>query len=263
MSNEKQATQLHEVLAAEKTVMSKFQALYAHDLGKLGKEHFFTGHIKVLKMINDSPANAVLEAAAREEKLVVTNVYDTVKWTTDAWADSENLLATKNRSNQNARADILVGERVIANDVPVDELMGLENRLVQLRDLIKAAPTLDAAKNWENIPGQSKYLWKANPEVTTKTEKIIDVKELTAATDKFPAQVKEFTRDEVVGQFTRTVFSGATTTIAKSESLTRVEALIVAVKQARTRANNVPVTKVEIGRDIVDFLLEPIKDATL
>ena len=50
-----------------------------------------------------------------------------------------------------------------------------------------------------------------NPEVTTKQEKIISPVVLYEATDKHPAQIKEISKDIVVGSFTKTVSSGAIT----------------------------------------------------
>lgn len=256
--SDKKETKLHEILAAEKSVTSKATLLLQETLTKLGKGHFFEGHLKTLTMIQEGPTKAAIEAAAREHKALPTTVQDTLNYTMASWANAENLLATKNLTNQSAKADIMIGATKLAEGVPIDELMGLENRLVELRKIFHAVPTLDASKVWKK--GDLPFTYLAEPEIATKTDKTIDAKVLYPATDKHPAQVKEYSYDETVGQFTRVITSGATTTYAKAEALTRLDDLIVAVKQARTRANDIPATKLNVGSAIADYLMEPINN---
>lgn len=66
--------QLHELLAAEKTVNAAWKTLQAETLKKLGNEHFFSGVSKSLKMIEDSPQNEAIEQQYIENKMVPTTV---------------------------------------------------------------------------------------------------------------------------------------------------------------------------------------------
>jgi hypothetical protein len=168
----------------------------------------------------------------------------------------------KSKSNQIAVANLLFQGEVIAKDVPVDELLGLESRLKALRVVLDAMPTLQAGQEWvKNINDTLVHSWvSATPEVTTKTKKLTTPVVLYEATDKHPAQVKEVSEDKVVGTFTNTKVSGCATSAQKAQILANVDELIMQAKQARMRANMVDADKSKIGETLVRILLEPLKD---
>jgi hypothetical protein len=253
-------SKLHQLLAAEKPVLAAATKMMAETEAKMGKEAtFFAGHTKVLKLIQDSPSKDALEKAGSETKVLASTVPDTLQYALNYWANAENILFQKNRTNQNAKADIVVGDVTVAKDVPVDELLGLEARLPQLRELIQRLPTLDASKKWIRNSDQGRYVWQTEqPEVAVKTEKRVEPVVLYAATDKHPAQVKEYTKDDVVGSFELIRQSGAITSRAKADALGNIDALIVAVKKARSQANEVEVVAGNIGQDIVAAIFAPI-----
>ncbi len=252
-------TKLHELLAAEKTVASAWNALQAETEKKLGNDHFFQGHTKSLKMIEDSSANEAIEAAAADHKEVPTNVFDTLHYAFSIFANAENLQFQKNMTNTQALATVMYQGKPLFENLPVDQLLGLEARLAKIRAIMLAVPTLDAAKRWTrngNSPS-----WVSEPEHSTKTEKIMVPVVLAAATDKHPAQVKESTKDNVVGKFTQVRFSGAATAIQKAEAIKRVDELLVEVKQARMRANETVVSPTldRIGDKLAALLLVPFQ----
>lgn len=248
---------LHELLAIEKSSLSQSNVLMQETLQKFGKDHFFKGWIKRLKMIKDSPDNAALEQSAAEDREVPTTVYDTLKYVFDVWAKSEDVQMRKNLANQKASGELQLGSTTW--NLPVDELMGLENRLLKIRELFHAIPTLDATKTW--IPSAVKAdVWQsAHPDVTTKTEKVTTAVVLYEATKEHPAQVKEVSRDDVVGAFTTTQFSGAISSIKKAEALSRIDQLIEEVKKARMRANCTEVPKESIGGALAEYILQPLQ----
>jgi flagellin-like hook-associated protein FlgL len=251
-------TKLHELLAAEKTVLNASKILLEETEAKFGKDHFFTGMDKSLQMINESPTKDAIEKAAREVRPVTTTVDATLAYFFANWNKAEDLLFVKNKTNQTAVANIEFEGTVIASDVPVDELLGLENRLETLRRVIQRVPTLDASKSWIPALEVGDGIWKtAIAETTTKTEKEVTSAVLYPATEKHPAQIKEISKDITVGSFTLTKFSGATTTRAKAESLSRIDTLISEVKKARTRANNIDIVADTIGQKITDIILAP------
>jgi hypothetical protein len=98
------------------------------------------------------------------------------------------------------------------------------------------------------------------PEFGTKTEKIMVPVILAEATDKHPAQVKESTRDNIVGKFTTVKRSGAATAIQKAEAIKLVDELLVEIKKARMRANDTTTTAEKLGSDLVKVLLAPFKE---
>lgn len=251
---------LHEILAVEKTVAAASNALIKDTIDKFGKDHFFRGEEKSLKMLDETLATKVEEDAARTSTQLTTTVPATLDFMFQVWGRAEDVLFTKNVSNTKALADIIYRGTVIHADVPVDELMGLESRLEYLRDnVLKRMPTVDASKAWKASPMNEHGVWVAPPELTTKTQKEMVPVVLAPATDKHPAQVKESTRDAVVGTFTRVQFSGAATAMQKSEVLLAVDDLIAAIKQARMRANSVEIEGGVIAHKIIDVLMAPFK----
>lgn len=244
---------LYELLAAEATVSGQFKVLFTETMDKFKKSNsYFSGHVKTLTMLEDSPSNRALEASSREEKVLATNVPDTLSYLMDYWVKKEDVLFQKNRTNQAAVADIVFRGRVLATNVPVDELMGLEARLKELRELLAAMPTLDASKNWVPDTQRGRGYWVAESDVVSvKTEKVFVPLVLTAATDKHPAQVKESFVDKPVGSYTQRNFSGAAKSEHKADALGTVDDLIVAVRQARNKANTVEAVTDRIGSVIM------------
>jgi hypothetical protein len=242
-------TKLHELLASEKTVAAAWNTLHAETLKKLGNEQFYQGHDKALKMLADHPNNEAIEAAAAEHKRMQTNVYDTLDYALGIFANAENLQAAKNVTNTKALADVHFRNGILFAALPVDELLGLENRLGKMRELMLAVPTLDASRQWSLDPQTG--AWTGQPEYSTKTEKIIGAVELSPATDKHPAQIEKVTRDVPVGKITLVRRSGAATAVQKAEAIKLVDELLVEVKKARMRANE---TELVSGQRVGDTL---------
>jgi hypothetical protein len=258
-------TVLHELLAAEKTVTNARDRLAEDTDNKFRKaESFFTGGTKTLELLGDDPSNDKVEAAARVDKELATTVVATLDYYLTYWGKAETLLAQKNVTNTHALAELEFRGKVIAHAVPVDELMGLEVRLTELRKLALVIPTLDASRAWalDKLAQQPGTWQSVQPTVTTKTEKVEVPVILVQPTKEHPAQVKISSADKVVGTFTTQHTSGATTAIQKANLLSVIDDLIIEVKSARVRANSVEVAKgSEIGRVIKDLLMEPLLNA--
>jgi len=256
---------LHEVLASEKTVTAARDHLHEDTQTKFKKaDQYFTGMIKSLKMIEDSPEAEAIEQAAKQEKELPTTLVTTMDYYLSFWAKAENLLFQKNVTNTQAVTSLLFRGSLVADNVPVDELMGLEVRIGELRKLILEMPTLDASKNWElDLIAPQAGTWKATSnQVTTKTEKDEVTAIIVPANDKHPAQVKTTIKDKVVGKFTLQTSSGATTAIQKANMIAAMDDFLIEVKTARTRANSVEVVPVDpIGNIIKDILMASLLDA--
>lgn len=96
-------SKLHELLAAEKTPNAAWNALFEDTVKKFANpDHFFNGHSKSLKMIQDNPANEAIESQAKEEKPVTTTVFDTLEYALGIYANAEDLQYQKNKTNQKA-----------------------------------------------------------------------------------------------------------------------------------------------------------------
>jgi hypothetical protein len=256
--------QLHELLAAEKTATAQRDNLAKETENKFAKgEQYYSGFTKTLKMLGDDPSNASVEAAARQDKTLPTTVVSTIDYFFKFWGRAEDVLFQKNVTNTKAVADIEYKGNVIAKDVPVDELMGLETRLSDLRKMFTQMPTLDASKDWEpDTSAAQPGTWRAvNDSVTTKTEKVMTPVVLYPHSEKHPAQIEKVTKDVVVGTFTTKTISGATTAIQKANALAAIDELLIEVKKARTRANSVPVVNVQIGKTLTDIIFGALSEA--
>lgn len=252
-------TKLHELLAAEKTPNGAWNTLFEDTLKKFkNPAHFFEGHSKSLKMIDDNPANAAVEGQAREEKPVATTVYDTLEYALEIYGRAEDLQYQKNLTNRAATATVMWKGQPLLVDLPVDELLGLESRLEKLKQLIIEVPTLDATKHWELASNIGLFVWEVKyPEETTKTEKQNIPITLKEATKEHPAQMQMVTKDVVVGKFTTVKRSGAATAVQKAEAIKRIDELRIEIKQARMRANETEVKPGKIASKIVGLILEP------
>lgn len=228
---------LHELLAVEDTVTSAAEKLISSSAEKFNKHsEFFAGGVRTLARLKDSAEDKAIETAARRVKELPTDVAETLSYIFPYMEKALNLKLSKHLTNQIAVADIELDGRVLAKAVPVDFLLDLEKALPRWRTLFSAMPTLDPSRLWSP---ERKGVWKAEAPATSQTEKIAYPVVLAAATEKHPAQVKEATKDIVVGTFSQTDFSGAATTQQKADVLALCDRLIVAVKQARMRANAV------------------------
>jgi hypothetical protein len=251
---------LHEVLAVEKTKSDAANHLLTETGAKFGKEHFFSGHVKTLKMIADTPENEAMSKAAREERALPTTVYDTLEYMFALWAEAEDVIFQKNVTNTKALADVELNGLIIATDIPVDELLGLEVRLDKIRGVLKLMPTIDAARSWDKALDRGQNVWVTrDAQTTSKTEKTMIPVVLAEATKEHPAQVKESTKDIVVGTFEKRDWSGAVTAVQKANCLKRIDDLIAAVKAARMRANKTEVIPGSIGLTISNLILETLK----
>lgn len=253
--------QLHELLAAEKTPTGAWNSLLEETHKKFKTPAtYYDGYSKKLQMLEDTPANKVLEAQALEEKPVVTTVYETLEWVFGIYARAEDLQFQKNSTNARATATVMWEGAPFLENLSVDELLGLEARLTKIRGLFMDIPTLDASKHWKRNPDISPHIWETMyPEENTKTEKTIVPVITVAATKEHPAQVQIVPKDVVVGQITKISRSGAATAAQKADAIKRVDDLLIEVKQARMRANQTEVVPGAIGQVLVDFLLEPFE----
>lgn len=227
---------LHELLAVEDTVVAASEKLIAETNDKFNKHsEFFTGAVRILRRLKDSPEDKAIEQAQRRVKELPTDVPDTLQYIFPYLEKALDLKLSKHLTNQKAVADIELDGTVVAANVPVDFLLDLEKAIPKWRAMYATMPTLDPSRAW--VP-ERKGVWKSKePQTASQTEKIMYPVVMAEATDRHPAQIKEATKDIVVGTFEQTDFSGAATTQQKADVLALCDRLLTAVKQARMRAN--------------------------
>lgn len=250
-------TKLHEILAVERTKIAASNKLMEDAANKFKKDQFFLGFVKSLKMIQDSAENTALEESSRENKELNTTVPETLAYMFKYWNEAEDIIFTKNKTNQLAIANLEYKGSVLVENVPVDQLLGLEVRLENLRKVLELIPTHDASKEWILLDsGRLGEYASATIETTSKTEKTMTPVVLYEATEHHPAQIERVTVDKIVGTFSRKVTSGAATSKQKAALLTTIDELIVESKKARMRANSIDASPVKIGNILTDLLMD-------
>lgn len=254
-------TSLHEVLAAEKDRAKAADKAIEDVRAKFRKGEMFEGKIRTLRMVNDShPNKERMEAAESKEVPVVTGVIETLDYALNLWAKAEDVRATKNATNCIAKSHLILDDRILLEDVPVDELMGLEKRLESLRALLSEVPSISARRAWrESSRWPIAGLLEAPPETANKTESTIYGIQLSPATEKHPAQIKEASRVDIIGTFTDISFTAALTTDQKAKVLSVMDDLIVACRAARNRANSVSIVDSKVGQAIKDVIMGALK----
>ncbi len=162
-------------------------------------------------------------------------------------------VATKDRTNQHANADIIIGGSVLVPGVPMSHLLWLEHYLVEWKGYLTALPVLNPTRNWTLDEGTG--LYKSEPEEQVRFAKEVASLVLIPPTDKHPGQAQPYNRETRTGKYITTILSGAVRESRKKELIAKTDLLLGAVKDAIARANHTPVTEVSEGETILGFLL--------
>lgn len=243
---------LHEIIAAEPNVTGVFNSMREETLKVFDKPDNFLRIVQEKKHFNEEDTR--LDTS--ETKELVTTVKDRLNYLLNkSFSNYLDLQITKDATNQVAKADLVVGDTVVAKDVPGTMLLQLEKELKSIRELVLKAPTLQAGPVWVTDPNEPNLMVVEQPKVTFTTKKTMKPVILVQATDKFPAQVEKVNEDVAVAKIETKTWSGMLTSKEKAEILSRVDALLVAAKRARQRANSAEVVRTKIGKAVADFIL--------
>lgn len=252
-------TQLHEILAVEKTRSNAAKEAIADSRRKFSAHsQFFAGRSRTLTMFSDGPENVALQAAESSIQMPTTSVVDTMAYTMDLWAKAQDVRATKDLTNTVAKADVMMNGAVFLSDVPADTLMGLIAQAKEIKETLALAPTMDPTKQWlRNDAG-----FYMSPVVTSvKNKKEEYGLELSPATERHPAQVKACTREVPVGKFEDQVYSTLWTTNQKATALAWMDDFMAELQAALQRANQVEIIPSKVGATVAAALLGAIKAA--
>jgi hypothetical protein len=243
---------MHELLAVESTIAGNYNRDMVETQKAFSKPELFTKLVKVVKHFEE----AMSHLDTVETVDMATTVKDRLEWFGAIAAKYLDVQLQKDKTNQSAKADLIVEGTVIATAVPATTLLMLETKLQDIRKVIEQAPTLPAGIEWlpatSEAPGR--YVNKDDAK-TFKTSKKTQAVVLYEATKEHPAQVKEVTVDHPVAEILAKRFSGATTAADKAAKLGRLDSLLQAAKTARQKANTAEADASKFGDDIVSFIL--------
>ena len=251
---------LHELLAVEadaEGVAKRVTDETKHTF-KERQTHFQGAHrtLKLFNQVNgDEAATAAAEKVEEQHLEMVTTVHAKLEYALSQILPFYDVVLRKEATNQDAFADLIVGDVTIAEKLPATFLLGLEKKLKMLREVYEQIPTLAPGIKWEldSTIGKNVYRMSA-PEVRAKTTKTFKHQILVAPTDKHPAQIEKWEETVNIGAYTKETWSSAMTVTEKSALLGRIDDLIVAAKQARQRANMAAVRKVNVSEALIKFI---------
>ena len=241
-------SKLCQIVAVEKGIKSKVHQGLTDAYQKLQKPAILSGISRTYRSKDDEG-----EVFPPEQTKVQLDASVTLQNVSKLLTELFDITLTKDVANCGAKSDIVVGDILIAKDVPVTYLLFLEKKLVDIHAFISKLPTLDVSENWRLDPTAGCYA--SDPTETHRTKKIPKVLTKAAATDKHPAQVEVFQEDVVVGYWKTIKFSGALPASTVATMLDRVEKLQRAVKFAREECNSIAVENAKIGEKVFSYLL--------
>jgi len=244
---EKKMTKLNQIIALDKGVRANLERVVTNAYHQLQKTEAFTGLAKYYEPLVEEefvypPDNKKVTAKA---PAIITDLQA-------AWERLFDLTLTKDSTNQQAKADIMVGGVTLATDVPVSTLIWLEKRLVDVKTVLAKMPVTDVAKDWSW--DSDHQVWRSTQVKTLRQKKLDEYITVAPATDKHAAQVVKATKDVPEGHWFTTELSGALSPQQRDVYLAKVAQLTEAVKTAREQANMTEVTDRTMGNSILSFV---------
>lgn len=248
-------TQLHQILAVESGVRKQTQ----HDLTAAHHGLQQAGMLEGVERTYQ-PIKEDGEKMPSEKKLLQTRTPDVLKETKRILEKMLDITAVRDFANMGAVADVMVDGQILISQAPAPYLLFLESKLDDLHTFVAKLPTLPSDTAWVWDDNQNCY--RNRDEVkTVKTAKVEYSLVLLEPTKEHPGQAVAKIRDENIGWWTTTKYSGALPVPEVKAMKERVEKLQQAVKLAREKANEVSVNDdLKIGGGLLDFVFGKYAD---
>jgi hypothetical protein len=238
---------LNQILAIEKNVKNKRENEFTSLYQSVQKPELLTGFSRTYAPRKDGD-----EMFPAENKVVQIKADDALKKFRQGYAELFNITGTKDRTNCEAKADVVVDGKVLLAQVPATHLLFIEKRLVDLINFIAKIPTLPQDEVWRRDDGVG--LYRTEPTESLKTKKLEEWKVIVPSTPQHPAQTQKMTEDVVVGTWKTVKYSGALRAEQRDELLAKAEKLQKAVKFAREEANQTAVTELPSGDAVLTYI---------
>lgn len=242
-----QLTRVNQVIAVEKQTKARTNRELSDIYALIQKDELFSGLARTYQ-----PKNEDGDKLPAENKKVQVTVSNLAQRFQDALVELLNITGTKDKSNQFAKADIVVDGETLVDSVPVTYLLFLEKQLTDLHAWVSKLPVLDPTENWHK--NEANGLFATDTAQSIRTKKVLRNHVKSPATDKHPAQVETYSEDVAEGYWSTTKFSGAIPEPEREALIARVEKLQKAVKAAREEANSGYVQEFAPGKAILDYI---------
>ena len=240
-------TKLNQILAIEKGTKSRVYGEFTRLHHDLQKPHLLNGFSKTYQKKDEDGDDYPPEK--QKVQLIASEV---LRRTSKLLTELFDVTATKDWTNCEARADLVVDGETLLQDVPATYLLFLEKQLSDLSTFVGKIPVLDPSEDWSL--DESSSLYKTEPSRTTKTKKVQRPIVLYQATKEHPAQTQLISEDTAVGTWHTVKQSGALPSPLKAELLERIEKLSQATKFAREQANSSQAVHKTVGQTVLGYL---------
>jgi hypothetical protein len=241
---------LNQIIAVEKGIKSRIYSKIGELHKILQKPALFNGFDKSYQPKEEGGTQ--LPPEKQKIQFTVKDILRTVEELSGEYFD---IVARKDWTNGNAKANIEVDGVRILKDVPVTYLLFLEKQLSDIRAIAADLPVLASEENW--LRDETADLYKTEVVKTHRTEKKQEPIVLYHATVEHAAQTQIITSDQLVGHWHLTKHSCAIPKGEREKYISRVDKLLIAVKQAREAANGIDETSSpHVGEAIFSYLLK-------
>lgn len=248
----KKKSQLHEIIAVEPDLKGLASKIIDETKNTFTKktEHFW-GQTRTLNYLDEERE----QENTSEIKPIVETVPKKLKYASQKIERYFDLLATKDKTNSKATADMTVDGEVLFENMPGTFYLTLESKLKELRTMYENIPTLDPGIDWVDSPSDGKDVYVVRePIISFRSEKQLVTKVVVQPTEHHPAQYEKWTEDKTVARIETTKKSAMLSSADKSTLLANIDTLLQAAKKARQRANSTEVEKVKVGKKIFEFI---------
>lgn len=251
---------MHELIAVEDDIKGQANKTSGELISTFNnKKHLFSQKIVTFQGLEETS-----KAVTESQSSIQTTLVKELNWITDFLSKGIDIGYQVDKGNTVATADLIVevDDKIVLriDKVPTTALLRLEKKIIDVRDLAKAIPTLDPAQGFEPDPAMEPGTYKAKEVKKMRTKKVLKTVSLAAATKEHKEQVVRESEDVDVGTIKEQEWSSMTTPHLKAQILNRCDILIQAVKKARSRANahELDVAGLKIGRTLLDYVFAPV-----
>jgi hypothetical protein len=242
---------LHQLLAVKKDATQRSNEIAGETKKALGAKHLFSGATKSYTPFDEEDKTRFPDES---EQLSYT-VGEKLRWFGEQFGRALDIEYQIDKTNEQAYATLSVGDDLDIGEVPATFLLDLISTLERIRKVYTGIPVLDPKYQWEPDETAGPGVFRTSePEITYRSTKVLRHKVLYDATKDHPAQIEKWPEDCQVGKYTKQLWSGALTPAQKAIILGRVDKLLIAAKQALSKANNAEHSTEKIANNIFDYL---------
>lgn len=246
------ARTLGEVIAVEKAARQAANKTVAVVYQDIQKPALVAGFTQVLKPdVQPEDGRKILPDEGNRLRL---RTEQAIREMVRLLTPSVDLTAAKDWANCAAREDVITPDgTVLLEQVPVTHLLWLEHQFTEVLAFMKATQEVDPKDEWEWDASNDFY--RSDPEYRVCTQKKTVPIILLQPTQWQQGKAELISEETRLGLWEITRFSGALAPQRKRQLAERAEALVVALKQARERANRAPAPVRDVAGPLFGYLL--------